>query len=131
MRFLLDVNALIALAHTDHEAHSTTTKWFARTAQHAEVFFTCAITELGFARVSVQARLEPDVDAAKRTLGELRKSSSVPFKIVGDDIGIEMLPTAIRGHSSITDAHLILLAKKYGAKLATLDTGIEGAELIS
>lgn len=130
MKYLLDVNSLIALAHTDHEDHGKVAKWFARSTLNSEAFLTCAITELGFARVSVQARLEPDVDSAKRTISKMKESSKVPFHMVSDDIGIDKLPDQIRGYTTITDAHLVLLAKANSARLATLDTGIKDAEFI-
>ena len=48
MRYLLDVNALVALCVTSHEFYDRMLKWMAR-ANHAQKckFLTCSITEIG------------------------------------------------------------------------------------
>ena len=59
MTYLLDVNALLALAHTRHLNHSDAKRWLG--SLHADAdFATCAITELGFVGVSVLAKLQPE-----------------------------------------------------------------------
>jgi predicted nucleic acid-binding protein len=55
MKYLLDVNALVALGFTHPEFHSRVAAWIK--AVRFPALVTCSITELGFVRVL--ARLRP------------------------------------------------------------------------
>lgn len=127
MKYLLDVNALLALAHQDHADHEKASVWYKDTAGAASAFLTCPITELGFLRVSMQAGLSRNLDAAQDTLSGMKKSSRIPFGFVPDSVAIEKLPPYVRTPAQLTDGYLLQLAKANGAKLATLDAGIPGA----
>jgi hypothetical protein len=127
VKYLLDVNALLALAHQDHADHEKASIWYRETARTASAFLTCPITELGFLRVSMQTGLSRNLDAARDTLAGMKKSSRVPFVFVPDMLGAERLPKYVRSPSQLTDGYLLELAKAHGAKLATLDAGIPGA----
>ena len=127
MKYLLDVNALLALAHQDHADHEKASIWYRETAGAASAFLTCPITNLGFLRVSMQAGLSRNLDAALDTLSGMKKSSRVPFDFVPDSVAIEKLPPYVRTPAQLTDGYLLQLAKANGAKLATLDAGIPGA----
>ena len=131
MKYLLDVNVLLALAHQNHSEHLKVSNWFRDAYGIAKVFLTCSITELGFVRVSVQAGLEANIIEAMETLRELKKSSKVSFTILADDIGCDRVPSYVKLPSSLTDGHLLDLANKVGAKLVTLDKGIPGALLVT
>jgi len=61
MRYLLDVNALIALAHTGHALHAKAIGWYRSVLSSATGFHTCSITELGFVRVAAVTGLQPDI----------------------------------------------------------------------
>lgn len=91
---------------------------------------TCAITELGFVRVSVQAGYEEDVPAAVETLLGLKDHSPIPFRLIPDTLGANRLPSCVTGPKQITDGHLMELADESSMRLATLDKGIPGAFLI-
>ena len=125
MIYLLDVNALLALAHTRHADHSNAKRWLGSLPEDAD-FATCAITELGFVRVSVLAKLQPDVSAAKIALASLKASGVLPFRFLTDDLGADALPAYVQTPAATTDGHLLALAKRHGAVLATFDTGIPG-----
>ena len=127
MRYLLDVNALIALAHTGHALHSKAISWYGSVSKSAVGFHTCAITELGFVRVSVMTGLQPDIEAAKQALDGLKSSSKVRFELIPDDIGVAQLPSFVKKPQSVTDGHLIELARRHSMRLATLDQGFPGA----
>jgi len=127
VKFLLDVNALLALAHQDHADHEKTSIWYRETARAASAFLTCPITELGFLRVSMQAGLSRNLDAAQDTLSGMKKSSRVPFDFVPDSVAVDKLPPYVRTPAQLTDEYLLQLAKVNCAKLATLDAGIPGA----
>ena len=127
MRYLLDVNVLVALGHTGHALHTKATAWYAGVAKSATGLHTCAITELGFVRVSVMTGLQPDVASARAALDALKSSSLVRFEIVSDDLGAAHLPPFVKSPQSVTDGHLLELSKKHAMKLVTLDRGIPSA----
>ncbi len=52
MRYVLDVNALVALGIFHHQFHERVNAWI--TSQEDARWLTCSITELGFARVIAQ-----------------------------------------------------------------------------
>ena len=130
MKYLFDVNVLLALAHQAHAEHQKVSLWFQSVAPIAKAFQTCAITELRFVRVSVQAGLEADVASARQTFAGLAESSKVPFELVADSIGVARLPKYVKSPVQLTDGHLLELANSVGARLVTLDKGIHNALLI-
>jgi toxin-antitoxin system PIN domain toxin len=130
MKFLLDVNLLVALGHTGHVHHDRASAWLKSLRPADETLGTCAITELGFVRVSVQAGLQPDVAAARSALAKMKKSSPVKFEFHADALGIDRLPADVKRPADLTDAHLLELAKNDGASLATLDGRIPGALVV-
>jgi len=130
MRYLLDVNSLIALAHTGHALHGKAAGWYCSVASSARGFHTCSITELGFVRVSVNTGLQPDIEAAKQALDALKASSSIRFEILADDLGAAQLPAFVKKPQDITDGHLLGLARKNSMQLVTLDQKIPKALFI-
>lgn len=130
MRYLLDVNTLVALGHTLHVHHGRAERWLEKVTRTAEVLGTCAITELGFVRVSVQAGLQPDVRTAATALQKLKSSSPVKAELWSDGLGADRLPKHVKKPADLTDGHLLELACAHHAQLVTLDGGIPGAVLI-
>ncbi|HWD20312.1 MAG TPA: TA system VapC family ribonuclease toxin [Verrucomicrobiae bacterium] len=130
MRYLLDVNALIALAHTGHVFHGVARQWFMSVVAGARGFHTCSITEIGFVRVTVMTGLQPDVGTAKQALDALKASSKVRFELISDDVGVAQLPAFVKRPQSITDGHLLELARKNSLQLVTFDRGIPHALFI-
>ncbi|MBE7540493.1 MAG: VapC toxin family PIN domain ribonuclease [Opitutaceae bacterium] len=124
MRYLLDVNVLLALAHTGHTLHPKAIAWYAMVAKSATGFHTCSITELGFVRISVVTGLQSDIESARQALDELKSSSQVRFELISDDLGASQLPSFVKKVRSITDGHLCELAKRNSMQLVTLDRGI-------
>ena len=53
MKYLLDVNALLALGLVRHQFHHRMATWVAAT--QSLLLATCSVTELGFVRVLTQA----------------------------------------------------------------------------
>lgn len=130
MRYLLDVNALIALTHTGHSLHAKAMGWYLSVLRSATGFHTCSITELGFVRVSVVTGLQPDIAGAKRALAELKSSSKVRFELIPDDVSAAQLPAFVKTPQAVTDGHLAELARKHSVRLVTLDRGIPGSLFI-
>lgn len=130
MRYLLDVNTLIALAHTGHALHAKAANWFCSVVSSARGFHTCSISELGFVRVSVHTGLQPDIETAKKALDALKASSPVRFDLIADDLGAVQLPAFVKRPQAITSGHLLELAKKNSMQLVTLDKHIPKALFI-
>ena len=130
MKWLLDVNALVALAHEGHAEHSRVISWFASMIGSEATLATCAITEIGFVRVSIQAGFEDNAPDASETLRGIKASSRIPFELVPDHLGADRLPSFVLGSRQVTDGHLMELAAEFSMQLATLDMAIPGAFLI-
>lgn len=129
MIYLLDVNALLALAHAAHVHHRRAARWVT-TLRKTDRLATCSITELGFVRVAPQARLSPDLAAARDLLARLTASRRPRFVRLADDLGAESLPAWVKTPSQTTDGHLVALAAARAARVATLDEGISEALVI-
>jgi predicted nucleic acid-binding protein len=133
MKYLLDVNALVALGFVEHEFHTRVSGWIHRlmkdTPEHE--LATCSITELGFVHVLAQARQYGfSISQGCRLLRRLKTSSTVNFSFVSDDHDISHIPAWVKTAKQTTDAHLVRLAQSKGAILATLDGGIPGSFVI-
>ena len=127
MRYLLDVNALVALGLLQHEFHERVATWVgACMAKGTVELATCSITELGFVRVLVQAsQYGFNVSQARDVLLRLKAAKILEF--IPDDHDISHLPVWVKTAKQTTDGHLNQLAKAKGAILATLDRRIPGA----
>jgi predicted nucleic acid-binding protein len=132
MKYLLDVNALVALGFLQHEFHGRAANWVRKLAQRGiPEFATCSITELGFVRVLVQApQYGFTVAHARDLLLQLKSANSLNFTLIPDDHDVSHLPAWVKSAKQITDGHLAHLARANNAVLATLDTRIPGAYLI-
>ena len=130
MRHLLDINTLIALGHSAHVHHARTIAWYRSLPAATTTLCTCAITELGFVRVAVQAGLQADVPSARKALAALQSSGSIPFEMMNDALGADRLPGFAQTPMRLIDGHLLELARSNKAQLATLDTGIPGAAVL-
>jgi uncharacterized protein len=127
MRYLLDVNVLIALGHTGHVFHIKASSWYLSVLATARGLHTCSITEIGFLRVSVVTGLQPDIVTAKQALDALKSSSRIRFELIPDDVGAANLPAFVKKPQAITDGHLFELARKNSMQLVTFDQGIPNA----
>jgi len=129
MRYLLDVNALIAYGFRRHSFHNQVGAWIR--SQTGDHFLTCSITEVGFVRVLGNVRTYGlDVPRAKELLLDLKARAVLPLEFIPDANDLASLPKWVKTPLQVTDGHLVQLAKTNGAILATLDKGISGAFLI-
>lgn len=125
MKYLLDVNALLALGFLEHSFHLRVASWVRTLPAGDTHLFTCPITELGFVRVLSQApQYGCTVAHARTLLLQLKKSEVVKFGFIGDHHGASHLPAWVRTARQTTDGHLAGLANAMGAVLATLDEHI-------
>ena len=126
MKYLLDVNALVALGLSHHEFHDRVAAWL--DAQKFPPLATCSITELGFVRVLAQVPAYGfTVIQARTLLLRLKKSKIVTFTFLADGHDISHLPSWVKTPKRTTDGHLLELASANAAVLATLDEKIPGA----
>jgi uncharacterized protein len=132
MKYLLDVNSLLALGVLDHEFHAQVSMWVrGLTAKGVPEIATCSITELGFVRVLGQAQqYGRSIMQARELLLALKGSRAIHCTFIPDDRDISHLPNWVRSSKQTTDGHLLDLAKANDAVLATLDHRIPGAFLI-
>jgi predicted nucleic acid-binding protein len=121
---------LLALGHSSHSDHQKASSWFAGLHSSKDKLITCAITELGFLRISLQLGLAGDLDYAQLALQKLKKESRVRFTLAGDDVGADHMPAFVVKAAQLTDGHLLELATKLNARLVTLDRGIPGSLLV-
>jgi hypothetical protein len=126
VKYLLDVNALVALGFSHHEFHDRVAAWLR--AQNFPLLATCSITELGFVRVLAQVPAYGfTVIQARTLLLRLKKSKIVTFTFLADGHDISHLPSWVKTPKRTTDGHLLELASANAAVLATLDEKIPGA----
>ncbi len=129
MRYLLDVNALIAFGVAQHQFHQRAVDWVR--LERGAVFLTSPVTEIGFVRVvSCFATYGLNVTQARMLLHGMKANSRQPLTFLQDGNDITALPSWVKAHGQVIDGHLLHLAKANGALLATLDKGIPGAFLI-
>jgi predicted nucleic acid-binding protein len=132
MKYLLDVNALVALGFLQHEFHQRIGLWVRElSSKGAPELATCSITELGFVRVLAQAsQYGFTVGHTRSLLLSLKREGGARFTFIADDHDVSRLPAWVKTPRQTTDGHLAQLAKANGAILATLDGRIPGAFLL-
>jgi toxin-antitoxin system PIN domain toxin len=124
MKYLLDVNALIAAIWRNHPDHAKVDAWL-----EGKEVATCPLSQLGFLRISTQPKaLNADMATARRLLDEFLRERRADF--ITDDL--PPLKASARRSDQVTDFYLAELAASKKMKLATLDEGIahEAVELM-
>ena len=124
---LLDVNVLVALAWPNHVHHRAAHAWFA--GQSHEGWATCSLVELGFIRVSSNARVTPAAVSPQEAASLLRRMTGMPnHHFWADDVRFAESPHVgldrVAGHQRVTDAHLVGLAIRRRHRIATFDPGL-------
>ena len=132
MKYLLDVNVLVAWGWSDHLEHERTVTWIAAAKrEEGTLFFTSAIPQLGFVRVSVlRTGGRVTVKEAAATLAGMIQTLRRRHVFLPDDRLADRFPKWCQSAAQTTDAHLLELAEAHGLSLATLDTRIPDASLI-
>ena len=132
MKYLLDVNVLVALLVSEHGLNGRTVGWVRHLVGRKQAnFVTCAITELGFIRILSQpSTFGRTIAEAQMVLNRAKAGSLATFSFIDDSISGLVLPRWVNKSGQVTAGHLVELAKSHGAVLATLDAGIPGAFLI-
>jgi uncharacterized protein len=119
VRYLLDVNFLLACVWRSHAQHSRASAWIDRQAS----FASCPLSQLGFLRVSLSPGYRAAPGDARAALEDLTSRKGSRF--IADDLAADGIP-AVSSHADVTDAYLVALAKAHGLRLATLDDSLCG-----
>jgi toxin-antitoxin system PIN domain toxin len=124
MRYLLDVNVLIALLDPSHIYHDAAHEWFAAHGRRA--WATCPLTENGVLRIVGHARY-PNSPGTPAAVAQLMTGlCALPgHKFWPDDISLfdseKLDMTRLLSSGQVTDSYLLALACAHGGKLATFD----------
>ena len=114
---LPDVNLLLAFGWRSHAEHQRCRTWFSSLPG----FATCAITELGFLRVSMSPAYRASHHDAARVLHSLTSLRTASF--LNCDLPTSQI-APVSGYRDTTDCYLVELARKHSLNFATLDEGI-------
>ena len=125
MRYLLDVNFIVAMFDSAHVNHDSAHAWFGSMGMKA--WATCPITENGCVRVLSNPSYPTVTATPNEVAGRLAEFCSQPsHELWPDDISLltdfdESAKSRLMGHQQITDYYLAALAFKHGGRLATFD----------
>jgi uncharacterized protein len=124
MRYLLDVNVLVALAFPSHSFHDAAHSWFGATQER--LWATCALTQAGFARVASRL-LGGSRDSIGLALAGLeRDCANAGHEFWPVDADLRDLSSSQRarliGPNQVADMQLLVLAYRHKGQLATFDT---------
>jgi uncharacterized protein len=126
MKYLLDVNLLIAGIVQNHSRHSQARDWLS-----GKEVVLCPIAELDFLRISTNNKSAIGLTmAASRKVLESFASERKADRISDD---LPALDSHAQTSDQVTDHYLANLAAKHGLKLATFDSLLShpSAELVS
>ena len=117
MKYLLDVNVLLAAIWTNHPRHPGAFAWL-----EGKNIVLCPSVELGFLRISTHKKaINAPMESARRLLEQF--ASERLAERIGDDL--PALQSRPKSSEQVTDFYLADLASKHGMKLVTLDEGIQ------
>ena len=127
IRFLLDVNVLIALIDPAHVQHDRAHAWFAKSGKKA--WATCPLTENGVLRIVGHSRY-PNSPGTPAAVAELMSGFlGLPgHEFWADDLTL-FDSRRVRGDrlldsAQVTDTYLLALASAHGGQLATFDRNL-------
>jgi toxin-antitoxin system PIN domain toxin len=123
MKALLDVNFLVALAWKNHQFHSAARQWLARHERMG--WATCAITQLGFIRLSSQT----SIFGEQAKTPEQARLLLTHYTSDKNHIYFSELPSTkdchelskIMGPNKVTDAYLVSVARFHHSRFVTFD----------
>ena len=125
---LLDLNVLLALAWPNHQFHTAATE---RLTRHEGPWATCALTQLGFIRLSAN----PSVVGVTKSPAD---AAALLERLV-QDTGhqyLDSLPSPVAagfehilGSQQVTDVYLLWLAQHHDAKLDRKSTRLNSSHI--
>jgi toxin-antitoxin system PIN domain toxin len=120
MKWLLDANVLIALVNVSHVGHDRARRWFVALRP---AFATCPITQGALVRHYFRDATGADGGGALRLIAGIEAMDDHEFWPDDASYG-EIDYRGVLGHRQVTDAYLAGLARKHGARLATMDVAL-------
>lgn len=126
---LLDVNVLLALAWPNHQHHGAAHRWFEREGKKS--WATCAVTELGFVRLSSNTAFTSDAVSPREAAELLRQLCAHPSHHFWESPPAskpEIYKSAM-GHRQVMDAWLVEVARHNRGRLATLDRNLKAHDV--
>ena len=129
-RFLLDVNALLALLDPMHVHHDAAHQWY---ELHSPLrLLTCSLVENGVIRVASQPKYPNCLGTSGRVREALQKfivqvqakSCLHQISLLDDQV---LLRPDLLSPSRVSDMYLLAMAAANGARLATFDQRIAAA----
>jgi uncharacterized protein len=126
---LLDVNILLALFDPLHEHHSVIRAWY---ESNALPVASCALTELGFVRISCNPRYTNPMETPEQAVFLLRALHQEARHRYWADLPslahVAFMRDPFKSHKDATDRYLLRLAVHHRGTLLTLDSGIRTAD---
>jgi toxin-antitoxin system PIN domain toxin len=118
--FLLDVNVLLALAWPNHQFNAAARRRFV-SSRHQ--WATCAITQLGFIRLSSNPSAVSPAKTPREATGQLAQIINDPRHSFLDTMPMPAPETFanILGPNQVTDAYLLQIARFHDAVFVTFD----------
>ena len=118
--YLLDSNVLIALATPEHSLNSRAAAYFKKGYR----FATSPITQGSLIRFHLRAGVEATAESAKASARIHFQPLAGPVLAGPCFLRGHASTAGITGHRQVTDAYLVLLARKHGGSLATMDRAL-------
>jgi toxin-antitoxin system PIN domain toxin len=124
---LLDVNVLLAIAWPNHQFHAAAIAALSSRKRWA----TCALTQLGFIRLSSNPAAIPTAKSPHEAAGLLARLIGDSFHLYLDSLPAPSSEdwrdgfATLLGHQQVTDAYLLRLAAANEAVLVTFDRRLE------
>ncbi len=135
MTGLLDVNVLLALAWPTHQHHHAAHQWFHD--ESGRGWSTCALTQLGFVRLSSNPAYSVDAVTPQDATSLLRKLTSHKrhrFWAELPALDADCFRHAA-GHQQVMDAYLVWLARHHKGRVVTFDARLKahaaGADVVT
>lgn len=124
MRYLLDVNVLIALIDPAHVQHDAAHDWFAAVGH--EAWATCPLTENGVLRIVGHARYLNSPGHPAAVASVVTGLCALPgHAFWADDISLrdtqKIRIARLLNSAQVTDSYLLALACAHGGQLASFD----------
>ena len=123
---LLDVNVLLALAWPNHQQHHEARGWFQSEGNSG--WATCALTQLGFIRLSSNPAFTPAAVSPMEAAELLSRWTQHPGHHFFASPRADQSSIFARsfGHQQVNDAWLVRTAAQNGGRLVTFDAGVAG-----
>ena len=129
IKFLLDVNVLIALLDKAHEHHQIANAWVNQNIREGRVWVSCPITQNGCVRIMSYKKYEPIPFPIGKIIDELNHITSTSEHVfIPDDISllnsILIDRDKLSNSKQVTDVYLLALAKCNDCQFVTFNRKI-------